>query len=349
MINSRAAHLRLLGVTRPDALPRIVGPKGALAKVETQVVEALGLAAILVREERGHALKQWMMARTGGNRARLEGMLAMQRNLEAVSAVAPVVPAAFGGEPVDPREVLGLLAANAQMLSRALDTYGPLVQFQIIVHWDAPRMLRHLADQGSLVEAKQLGQGGNSLAMGRMIQQIMEQRRTEMATGFLAVIGDAAIETLRLPASEDTIVLNAVALIERAQEAALDAAVRSVDDAWPGFLTIKYLGPMPAVSFASIAVTRPDPQALLRARLLFGVDDHVNEDDLKGAYHRFMKLNHPDQNAGADTPDVAEAEGAYRLLRRVAASARAMPAATSGTGAPLLLDLRREGDLPWAA
>lgn len=349
MISSRAAHLHLLGVTRPDALPRLVGPKGALARIDTQVVEALGLAAILVREERGHALKQWMMARTGGNRARLEGILAMQRNLEAVSAVAPIVPAAFGGEPVDPREVLGLLAANAQMLSRALDTYGSLVQFQVVVHWDAPRMLRHLADQGALVEAKQLGQSGHSLAMGRMIQQVMEQRRMQMASDFLAFVDDVAIETVRLPAGEDTIVLNAVALIERSQEHALDTAVRAIDEAWPGFLTIRYLGPMPAVSFASIAVTRPDPQALLRARLMFGVDDHAGEDDLKSAYHRFMKLNHPDANGGTDSADVAEAEGAYRLLRRVAASSRAMPAATSGGRTPPLLDLRRDGDLPWAA
>jgi hypothetical protein len=316
---------RLVAVTDIDHI-------GLAAAAGLAAVEAHGLVALLLPARK--PLAAWLQTR----KAEMSGLLAFQRLLESLSAKGPMLPAAYGSALITAEDAEALLVANAAEIGDAFETFGGLLQFQVEVRWDAAKAMVRFKQDGLFSGLDAALATRDRQAFGAAVQALMEVERQRLALGFVELLGSAALDLVRLPLADEAMVLNAAALIARSGEPALDRAVEAIDATMPEALTIRQLGPLPAVSFATIAIVEPDAGKLAAARHALGVSAEARPHTVKMHYRMAMREAHPDAGATAASDAAAALAQAHALALRAAMAPR------STAGKPLLLDIRREGD-----
>jgi hypothetical protein len=317
---------RLIGITDSAGAAALAGTAALV------LVEAAGLTAILTPASK--PLAAWLQTR----RQEMAELLEFQRLLEALAAKAALLPAAYGSALVTTDEAAALLIDSASQLSESLAAHGALRQFQIEVRWDPAKAMAAFKADGRLAGLDVALAGRDRKAFGAALQALMEAERLRLGSAFAQVLAGAARDVVRLPLADETMLLNAAALIAPEGEPKLDAAVEAIDGALPNVLSIRYLGPLPAVSFATITVTQPETRKLDAARRTLDVTHAASPDDIRARYRLAIKRAHPDTTPGGDTDATARLASAYALALRAAM------APLDGKGRPLLLDIRREGD-----
>ncbi|MGL4636224.1 MAG: GvpL/GvpF family gas vesicle protein [Beijerinckiaceae bacterium] len=332
---------RLVGISRPEYAATVLALP-VVAKAGVVAVETLGFAALLLPFKK--PLAAWMQTR----KAEMQGLLDFQKLLEAISSVAPVLPAAYGSTLVTQEQAMALVTGHNSAIAEALDTFGALVQFQIEVRWNMATAIQVLKQENRLDGVDLALANTDRKRFGEALQARMELERQQLSATFLDLLQTAGRDVVRLPTSDETMVLNAAVLVSKADCAALDQAVEQIDSRMAD-LSIRYLGPLPAVSFANITVTQPESGLLAKAHLTLGTQASASADEIKQAYKHAIRQVHPDaQTAAASTDVTAELSKAQSLVLRAAGAPR------DAKGAPLLLDIRREGDITakgrsWAA
>jgi DnaJ-domain-containing protein 1 len=125
----------------------------------------------------------------------------------------------------------------------------------------------------------------------------------------------AAAATLNRLLGQD-MVLNAAFLVERDRERDFDEAVNEVAERERGTLVLRYIGPMAPYSFAAVELCWTPREALEAARITLELPLLASMVDIKKAYRRLAREQHPDR-AGA-TPEAyqryQEIVAAYDLL-----------------------------------
>lgn len=277
------AGLEIIALT-DAATGRAVDAAGKLDGHKVRVVEAFGLAAVLAPARLSSTLPPM------GRKAIVKRLTRAQKRLEAMLPLGPVLAVRGDTWLRDEPHVLGLLASHQDTIREAVTVFGPKVQFQITIRWPD-------ADEA-----------GDTL-------------KDSLTDRFAAMLQEASDDTLRLPVDDAQTVLNMAVMIDRAGEAALDAAVEAVDAAMAGELAIKYLGPLPALSFAALTLHQPKQDAVTDARMLIGVEAGVSREDLRARYLDLMRQAHPDSAETTDKNDADERltaiKTAYTLLRDV--------------------------------
>ena len=324
---------RLIGITTPQAADKLIASGAKLAGEPLHVTRYPGLAALQVKGEKAGFF-------TAKKKA-LEAILQFQRQLEAAQVTGPVIPAAFANPLLDDTEALRVLAVGHQRLSEALQVFGGVHQYQITVSWNPAIAMAHQAAQPAF-QAAMAQNSGDMAARGTTIRNLMEATRSGLGQAFLARLGSASLKLAQEPLGSENMITNAVVLVEKAKEAAFDAALEDIDASFPD-LAIKQLGPLPPVSFASLVIERPKAQDIAKAKLVLKIDA-FEADTLKTAYRNAMKAAHPDM-AGGDQSHATSITNAYRLLLR-------LDEANMAGGdriKPLLVDLVNAGGERWAA
>ncbi len=320
---------RLVGVTTSAEAPRMA----AAASKTLCVVEAGDLAAVLAPASR--PIAAWFSTR----KAVMEEMLSFQRLLESLFAVGPLLPAAYGSAFVSPDDARALVRVHGTQLARDLAAFGACAQFQIEVVWDPAKAIAALKANGSMAGLDRSLADGDRRTFGAVLQAFMEAERLRLGAEFRARLVAASRDLVILPPAGEATLLNAAVLIERSGEPDLDAAIGAIDATMPDALKIRYLGPLPALSFASIVVLEQDTGHLALSLSRLGVAPDAPVDAITAAYRCAIKEVHPDRaSAAASTDAAADLAAAYAVALRAAAAPR------SAKGTPLLLDIRREGE-----
>jgi Gas vesicle synthesis protein GvpL/GvpF len=324
---------RLVGVTTPQAADRLIANGATLAGEPLHVTRYPGLAALQVR-----AAKAGLFTR---RKEALEQVVQFQRQLEAAQVAGPVIPAAFANPLLDETEALRVLAVGHARLSQALEVFTNVRQYQIVIAWNPPIAVAHCATQGSFREAL-LAAGDDPVSRARAIQALMEAERARLGAAALTTLRSASLQLAQEPLGSEAMLVNAVVLVDTAREATFDAALEDVDASFPD-LSIKQLGPLPPVSFASITIARPKPSDIARAKVTLNLDV-IDTEMLREAYRAAMKRAHPDM-AGGHQGRAAAITEAYRLLQRLDEA----NAAGGDRVKPILVDLVTTGGERWAA
>jgi hypothetical protein len=327
------SSFRLVGVTWTGEAKRLLESNAPLRFAQAVGMDADGMTALLIPAKK--PLAKWLQTR----KAEMNDLLAFQKLLEGISADAPLLPAAYGSALLELDQALALLTTHAAALTGELTTYGPSVQFQVEVRWDPIKAMAALRADGRMAALDLSLASRDRAAFGAVLQALMEAERIALGSRFITMLTGASREVIRLPMADETMLLNAAVLIERAGETALDATVEAIDAAMPECLSIRYLGPLPAVSFANITIVEPDATLLKQARASLGVSATDSVDAVKSAYRLAIKRVHPDLGHEAAMSD-ATAE----LAKAHALAVKAATAPRTAKGQPLLLDIRREGD-----
>ncbi len=324
---------RLIGITTPQAADKLIASGANLAGEPLHVTRYPGLAALQVKGEKAGLF-------TAKKKA-LEAILQFQRRLEAAQIAGPVIPAAFANPLLDGTEALRVLAVGHHRLSEALQVFDGVRQYQITVSWNPAIAMAHQATQPAF-QAAMSTVAGDAATRGAAIRNLMEAARTELGAAAVARLRGASVQLAQEPLGSENMVANAVVLVEKAREAAFDAALEDIDASFPD-LAIKQLGPLPPVSFASIVIERPKAQDIAKAKLVLKIDA-LEADTLKTAYRNAMKAAHPDM-AGGNHGQATAITNAYHLLQRLEEANMA----GGDRVKPLLVDLVSAGGERWAA
>lgn len=324
---------RLIGITTPQAADKLIASGASLAGTPLHVTRYPGLAALQVKAEKAGIFTT--------RKAALEQVLLFQRQLEAAQVAGPIVPAAFANPLLDDTEALRVMAVGHSRLCEALEMFSGVKQYQVAVSWNPGIAIAHCATQPDF--QSELSKAGDDLASrGAAIKSLMEGARARLGAAATQKLRLASSQLMQEPLGSEAMVVNVVVLVESAKEAAFDAALEDVDASFPD-LSIKQLGPLPPVSFASITIERPKAQDIAKAKLTLNIDA-VEADALKAAYRNAMKQAHPDM-AGGNQAKSAALTKAFRLLLKLEEANNA----GGDRAKPLLVDLVNAGGERWAA
>jgi len=290
------------------------------------LVEACGLAAIVMKAARNG----WL--RANSRKKLIERLSTEQRRLEALIKLGPLLPAAGDARFDGLADVSAFLAEAADGLKQELDAHGSLVQFQVVIAWDAERREAGLAPPAPASRPPGSDPVPSTCTSRQQLADKAEAWLKQLSRGHL-----------KMPCDSDSVLLNSVVMIDKADESKLDAVLARIDAIDPVALTLRVTGPLPPLSFACVAVDSPSDPSIRAARRLLGINAEATAEAVRLAYLRQAKALHPDM-AGASTPqpgapDMSEIKTAYDLLRRVHAM-------RSRNGGPTpLASIRREGDV----
>jgi hypothetical protein len=322
---------RLIGITRPEITATLQANGGRIGATRLSCVTALGLTAVLAPL----AKPTWALFQ---RQRRLRELVELQRILEALAAIGPLLAARPDTRLDDEAEALELITAEASRLREGLQDYGWARQFQVTVKWDAAAMVAALRQRADVVAA--LAEAPGRLAAGTALQAIMLGERERLAGEILARLSRVARQWLLMPQDGEDCVSNLVVLIDAEIEPQLDAVLAELDVLLPGNSLIRCVGPLPALSFAALSLDRVDPDRIDTARRLLGVGYRLTPESVRTAWRDYVRTHHPDvAEACAGSSEFAAASAAYHLLRRFADQAE-----RTGNEPALFLEIAGQSD-----
>lgn len=191
-----------------------------------------------------------------------ENLLDHQRVLEEVLRRSDVLPFSFGTVAASDEEVREVLLRDGyQMLCEQLEYTRGCVELEVKVFWERDRLFAEIAQENDEVRTlrdtipllPEDEAAVESIALGQLTQTEMELKSAWEADAVLEALDPIAVDVLVSPNLNDTMLLNAACLVERAREHEFDGAVSALADARAGRMIFNYVGPLPPYSFIHLA------------------------------------------------------------------------------------------------
>jgi DnaJ domain/Gas vesicle synthesis protein GvpL/GvpF len=112
-------------------------------------------------------------------------------------------------------------------------------------------------------------------------------------------------------------VLNTAFLLRRSEQENFERTLGDLDNEFAGQVNFRCVGPLPAYSFCTLEIKKPQFEQLDWARQQLGLtNDFVTAEDIKKAHRRTALTCHPDKNQ--NTPDTQkrfdDTTRAYKIL-----------------------------------
>ena len=252
-----------------------------------------------------------------------------QQVIERLIQLCPLLPVKFGTVLPSEAHVTGLLAQGAGLFRNALQAFSGLVQMELVVLWKLQEVMQEIAGEKSIVEmkAKALAPDGeptvaDRIAIGRKVQEILEDRRVALQEHLIASVRHTVRDIAVNPIMDGSMVANLALLVDKSSCEMLEQQLDDFDKEFEGRLHVRYVGPLPPYSFATVELLSPSFEGIEKARRSLDVPETVTLDTIKDAYHRLAGRVHPDHNP--DDPDadarMAELAQSYSLLASYAQS-----------------------------
>ena len=191
-----------------------------------------------------------------------ENLLDHQRVLEEVLSRSDVLPFSFGTVAESDEEVREVLLRDGyDALHEQLEYIRGCVELEIKVFWDHERLFAEIAQENEEVRALRDAIAdlpddviaAEKIALGQLTEAEIELKSAWEADGVLDILEQHAVDLLVSPNLNDTMLLNAAFLVERAHEEDFDSAVFGLGEAHAGRLIFNYVGPLPPYSFINLA------------------------------------------------------------------------------------------------
>jgi hypothetical protein len=154
------------------------------------------------------------------------------------------------------------------------------------------------------------------LEVGRRLFEAAEARRQGFVEAIHAQLSPLAGGFADGPRQGEAMILNRSYLVEKAREPLFDEAMNRLGATYEGNLTFRYVGPLPAYSFANVVFTQGNFALVERARMVLRLPEHASLKRIKAAYRWLMRMYHPDRNPGDSWAEerCKEVVQAYQIL-----------------------------------
>ena len=200
------------------------------------------------------------------------------------------------------------MAGNQSLLADALERLGQLRQYEMLVTVDPKTHAQQLAANGAFAGLD----GRPAEQVAAAMAAILRHERDQLARQLDQGLAPALLAIKNQQTQQDDLVWHAYGLFTNAQEAVFDAALERLDgqleQAWPGLLTLRLTGPLPAIDWHGLQLHWVPQSALVDACRRLGLEpaaDAVPVQTIQDAFRRQAKRLHPDLAACADAADRA--------------------------------------------
>ena len=260
-------------------------------------------------------------------------LLAHQRVVETVMRNSAALPVKFGTTLPDEAAVVSMLTRGATVLAPPLAELSQHVQVELIVSWNIDDIVREVAADDAVVQLKAAiaGQAGGAsndqrLAIGKLIKESIDRRREVCRSRIVATVRSIAADVVENALMDDRMIANLALLLAKDASAALDERLAELDKEFGERLHFRCIGPLPPYSFATVEVNLPSFEAIDCARRALSLGERAGLAEIKSAYHRQIKLAHPDLTAPVppEAGDATRLTDAYKTLMNYA---EALPSA----------------------
>jgi hypothetical protein len=234
---------------------------GVVAAADAAAVAVVGVDGCTVRTVCGDRLGALVSDLDAVSLSAARAVRAHWRVLDRVAEQATVVPARFGTILEDDAAVRrDLLAANAEHLQRLLTSLTARVQLKVEGRYDEERLLRAIVEGSPGIAAlrrrvlsrPEAAGYYDRIRLGETIVAAVERRRaadTGRARAVLAPLAEAdRVEEARTPDAAFKLSF----LVARERVDAFSAGVAALRDELGDAIAIRYVGPLPAYSFAEV-------------------------------------------------------------------------------------------------
>lgn len=220
-----------------------------------------------------------------------------------------VVPMRFGFTARNKEHVEEVLEKTYLQLRTLLNRLTGKVELIVHAFWDLPKVLQEIAAQDEyFVQAKREAVcNPQSIEVGRRLFEAAEARKNELISVIHAHLSLLAVDSSEGPRAEH--IFNRSYLVEREKEPAFDAAMNQLSTRYEGCLTFRYIGPLPAYSFANLELHQGNFAVIELARKTLALPEKASLEDIKGAYRRLALTFHPDRR-----PETSRAEERFKAV-----------------------------------
>jgi len=249
-----------------------------------------------------------------------------QRVLERVMLDSPVIPLKFGTYADDEGQILEILRCGRNDFAGALEKYADKVEVDLAAFWgDLKSVLAEIASDEAVISAKaRIGNQTQAttaqcVRLGQLVKELLDQKNKAIAESLLVTLRTKWQNIVVNPTRDDSAVLNAAVLIDRAEEAEFDHVLEQLDRRHGSRINFRRVGPLPPYSFATAEVKTVQASRLDAARRALGLSEQVSLAEIKGAYRRLLRELHPDGNTDPRAADsLKDVSAAYELLEEYA-------------------------------
>jgi hypothetical protein len=249
-----------------------------------------------------------------------------QRVLERVMLSSPVIPLKFGTYADDEGQILEIIRAGRNEFAGALEKYADKVEVDLAAFWgDLKSVLAEIAGDQAVISAKaQIGNPDQAstaqrVRLGQLVKELLDRKNRAIAERLVVTLRNKWQDIVVNPARDDSAVLNAAVLIDRAEEADFDRVLEQLDLCYDGQINFRRVGPLPPYSFATAEVKTIQASRVDAARQALGLGESASLVEIKGAYRRLLQQLHPDRNTDPQAADsLKDISAAYELLEEYA-------------------------------
>ena len=250
-------------------------------------------------------------------------LLAHQRVAEAVMRGAPTLPVKFGTILPDETAVVRLLMRGEAVLAPRLAELAEHVQTELIVSWNLEEVLHDVAAEDSVsrlkteVAARPADATNEArIALGKLVKESIDRRREAYRSRIMAALAPIAADMVENALMDDRMVANVALLLPVRASDAFARRLAELDEEFNGRLNFRSVGPLPPSSFATVEVTLQSFEVVDQARRALRLGASAKLMDIKTAYHRLIRLSHPDVAPAtpANQGQAAELTDAYKTL-----------------------------------
>ncbi|MEI8308796.1 MAG: GvpL/GvpF family gas vesicle protein [Chloroflexales bacterium] len=190
-------------------------------------------------------------------------MMAHTRVLEAVMQQHTVLPICFGIVAPNTETIYEqLLVEHYDDLVAKLDQLRGQIELGLKAFWADAQIFHEIADQQPTIRALRDSIAtrppestyNERISLGELVEAAVVQRRQSDSEQILASLSPLARATVTHPVLTDRMVMNAAFLLDRAEEARFDTAVRDLDSNMGPQILFKSVGPVPPYNFVTLNV-----------------------------------------------------------------------------------------------
>jgi hypothetical protein len=230
-------------------------------------------------------------------------LLAHQVVVEHAMREHTVLPVKFGTVLATSDEVHNLLSQGHSQFVDALAWIQDKVEIEVAATWDTKQILQEISTEPEIlcVSKAIAGKGQPSLQeqiqLGRMVKASMDKRRTSYRERMINFLMSVAVDIQPNPLISDEMVMNVAFLVEKTNQEEFDRCVKQLNDLFHNQINFRIIGPLPPYTFATVEVTRPNPEKIEEARQLLHLGKTFSEPEVRRAYRHLAAQSHPDYRA----------------------------------------------------
>lgn len=181
-----------------------------------------------------------------------------ERVLESVMKERVILPLRFGSVAESERELLLMLKRHGSSFSRMLKKLYGKVEVKVEILW---RDMKNIFDEivsasAKLSRLKTSPQSRNEVIMaGQLVYQLLLAKKKSILPRLVGKLKRFAVDYVLNPVSADELIMNGSFLIEGKRLGEFDKALDLLDKENGDKMRIRYIGPLPPYSFASMRLS----------------------------------------------------------------------------------------------